>query len=259
MKRILPIFFLLTTFYLLLNTFVHADFDQSYQDYLYQSDQYRLTLTNFLTAKNRYLTYQTLTSQTEALTATKSFLEARDQILMTYLQMFLEKNPPESFKKLLGDEISFFSNHKSLIPAVGSLNDSVRVSASFDEHFPLTLVLARQTEANIIMEKVRNLDSRLSTVENGFETKINFVKGQGKDVATLERWILETKNKQLLARDKLEQAQALTNKLKATKTSAKISEDYGNIQVLVFESNQYLKEAAAYLKEIKEELKYGNY
>ncbi len=101
MKRFLSIVFLISIIYSLSSVIVRADFDQAYQDYLYQSDQYRLNLTNFLTAKNRYLTYQTLTSETEALTATKSFLEARDQVLMTYLQMLIEKNPSENLKKFL--------------------------------------------------------------------------------------------------------------------------------------------------------------
>ncbi len=258
MRRFLPLL-LFAICYLLFALPVAADFDRAYQDYLYQSDQYRLNLTNFLTAKNRYLTYQTLTSQTEALQATKSFLESRDQVLITYLQMLIEKNPPENFKKLLNEEIGFLSDQKDLVPAVGSLSDTVRVSATFEEHYPITLVLSRQTVANVILDKVRALDGRLATMETGFETKINAVKSQGKDVTTLERWLLETKNKQLLAREKISSAQTFTDKLSPSKSSTQISKDYGDIQVLIFEANQYLKEASAYLKEIKEELKYGNY
>lgn len=259
MKKFLPIFLILVICYMLGVTYIRADFDRAYQDYLYQYDQYRKNLTIFLSAKNRYLTYGTLTSQTEALIATKSFLEARDVVSTTYLQMLLEKNPDESYKKLIGDELTFFTNHKALIPAVGSLNDGVDVSEKFDEHFPLTKVIARQTIANIILGKIQNLDNRLANLTTGSEEKINSLKNQGKDVTTLERWLLETKNKRLLSQQKFNEAQNQAAKLKPTKYSIESSENFDKVQILIFESNQYLKEATAYLKEIKEELKYGNY
>lgn len=259
MKLFLPLFFILATCYLIFNTFVFADFDRAYQDYLYQSDQYRKSLTDFLTAKNRYLTYGTLTSKTEALTSTKTFLDARDQVLLTYMQMLVERNPQDNLKNLLSDEIHFYSDHKNLIPAVGSLNDCVKVSEKFEEHYPSTEVITRQTVAGLLLAKVQVFDDRLASLSAGFEEKTNLVKGQGKDVTTLERWLLETRNKQLLAQNKLNEAQNLSDKLKPTRSPAQSSENFGQIQVLIFEANQYLKEGAAYLKEIKEELKYGNY
>lgn len=258
MKRLLPVLFLVSSFCFLLSASVFADFEQAYQDYLYQYDQYRTSLTNFLMAKNRYLTYKTLVSQSEALTATKNLLETRDMVISTYLKMLIEKNPQESFNKLLGDDISFFSDHETKIPEVGSLEDAVGISKLVEEHYPRTEVLARQVIASLLLSKVRAFEERLSTLETGFEEKINFLKTQGKDVATLERWLLATYNKRLLARDKLDEAFYLANKL-TPKKSTQISEEFGKIQVTIFEANQYLKEAAAYLKEIKEELKYGNY
>ncbi|TSC53536.1 MAG: Uncharacterized protein LiPW16_363 [Microgenomates group bacterium LiPW_16] len=259
MRKILPlIFFLFLPLLFITSLPIFADFEQAYQDYLYQYDNYRTSFTNFLTAKNRYLTYKTLVSETQALSATKIFLEARDQVSTTYLQMLLERNPQESFRKLLEEEISFFSDHKAKIPAVGSLEDVIHLSEIVEEHFARTEVLTRQVVANFLLTKVKTLEERLASLEAGFEEKVNLVKGQGKDVTTLERWLLSTRNKRLLARDKLEEASYLTNKL-TPKKSTQVSEEFGKIQVLIFEANQYLKEGAAYLREIKEELKYGNY
>ena len=90
MKKLLSILFLLSTCYLLLSTYSHAGFDRSYQDYLSQYNQYRLALSNYQTARNRYLTYQTLTSLSEALDNTKVFLENRDQTMILYLKLLLE-------------------------------------------------------------------------------------------------------------------------------------------------------------------------
>jgi hypothetical protein len=258
MKRLLPIVFILYTLYFILYTPVFADFERAYQDYLYQYDQYRTSLTNFLTAKSRFLTYKTLISQTEALSATKTFLEARDQVLTTYFKMLLERNPQENYRRLLEEETVFLSDHKNKISAVGSLEDAVDISKIVEEHFPRTEVLVRQVIASLLLNKEKNLINRLMSLETSFNEKVSFLKQQGKDVTTLERWLLSTRNKRLLAQTKIDEAQELTNKL-TPKESTALSEDFGKIQVKIFEANQYLKEAAAYLREIKEELKYGNY
>lgn len=258
MKKILP----LILFFSLLITHnsrpILADFNSAYQDYLYQYDQYRTSLTNYLIAKNRYLTYKTLVSQTEALSATKTFLEARDQTITAYLGMLLERNPENAFRKLLEEEIAFFSEHKNKIAAVGTLSDAVSISKIVEEHFPNTSVLARQVVASLLLSKVQAFENRLANLEAGFNQKVNLSKEQGRDVTTVERWLLSTRNKRLLAHDKLDEASNLASKL-TPKKSTQVSEEFGKIQVLIFEANQYLKEAAAYLREIKEELKYGNY
>lgn len=259
MKKVLPIFILLIFFFVLFAPSVVADFDQAYQIYISQYDQYRTSLTNFLTTKNRYLTYKTLTAQTEALTATKVFLEDRDQTLINFMIMLLEKNPSESFKKLISDEIVFFSDHKKLVPAVASLEDSVQIGDTFTNRFPTTEVLLRQTIANVLLSKVKSFDEQIASLIARFEEKINLLKNQGKDVSTLERWLLETKNKQLLAHEKLGTAQLTADQFQTNNNPTKIAEDFRKVQVLIFEANQYLKESTAYLKEIKEELKYGNY
>lgn len=260
MRKVLPVFVLVfLLFFPFVTSSVFADFDKTYQTYISQYDEYRVSLTNFLTSKNRYLTYKTLTAQTEALTATKVFLEDRDQTLINFMTMILEKNPSESFKKLISDEIVFFSDHKKLVTAVASLEDSVQVSETFTNRFPTTEVLLRQTIANILLSKVKSFDEQIVDLMARFEEKINFLKSQGKDVSTLERWLLETKNKQLLAHEKLTTAQLMADQFQTNNNPAKISEDFRKVQVLIFEANQYLKESTAYLREIKEELKYGNY
>lgn len=257
MKKFLPILFIIVTCYMLHVTYIFADFNQAYQDFLYQGNQYRTGLTNYLTAKNRYLTYKTLISQTEALDAAKNFLQARDELITTYLKMLIEKNPGETLTKLLEGEINFYLDHKSKVPSVGSLDDAVSLSQRVSDQFPQTEVLVRKAIADVLLAKLRALEKRQAEIESGLETKINQIKNKG-DTATLERWLLATKNKRLLAGQKLNEASGLSDKLKPRST-ALLSEDFGQIQIKIFETNQYLKEGAAYLNEITQELKYGNY
>lgn len=265
MKRVLSFFVFLSTclpvgmaFYFLLSTYSYADFNRAYQDYLFQYDKYRISLSTFLTAKNRYLTYQTLVSQNEALDPTKEFLDARDKVLSSYLQILLEKNPPENLAKLLNEEINFYSAHKNKIPAASSLEETVNLSSDFEAHFALTEVLSSQVIGNFLLIKVQLLENRFAALENGFEEKIKESQEKGKDVATLMSWLTQTKTKHQLAIDKLEEANRLLLEL-TQKSSRQAQQDFGKSRTSLLEANQSLKEAAAYLREIKEELKYGNY
>ncbi len=260
MRKFLPIFLLIVScFFLFKATDVFADFERAYNDYLFQYDVYRKALTDYLTAKNKYLTYGTLVSQTEALSTAKTFLESRDQVITVYLLMLLERNPEESLQKIISDEITFYSDHKNLIPAVGSLDDSAGASKTFEDHFPQTSIVVKKTIANLLIGKLLDFDGRLASSSAGFEQEINSIKTKGKDVSTLERWLLETRNKRMLADEKITTAQALTNKLQPRQSAQESAKDYSNIQTNILEANQYLKEGTSYLKEIKEEIKYGNY
>lgn len=258
MKRFLPSLFILATGYQLLTAYVLADFDQSYQEFLYQYDKYRTSFVNFQTAKNRYLAYKTLVSQTEALSSTKVFLDERDQVIIAYLHMLLEKNPPEDLNLRLQEEIVFYSDHKDKLFSIGSLEEAVIVSGGVKDRYPRTEVLARQIVIKILLSKVQAFENNLEKLEAGFEEKITSLKLQDKDVTTLERWLVETEKKRLLAHKKLDEAQGMTNKL-TPMSSKKTSDDFKKIHALIFEANQYLKEGVAFLEEIKEELKYGNY
>ncbi|MFH0863825.1 MAG: hypothetical protein V1858_01905 [Candidatus Gottesmanbacteria bacterium] len=258
MKKILPTIVFLWLLSFLFSYSVSADFERSYQYYIDQYNQYRNDLTKFLTAKNRYLTYDTLTSQTEALTATKNFIISRDQTIILYLLMLLEKDIANNNRKLIESDILFYTDHKNLVPATASLDDSFKIADDFTNHYPQTYIIAKKTIANLLISKIRGFDDKLSNINNEIDLNINLIKDEGKDVSTIERWLLETKNKQILSQEKINQAEVLSNGFKSQSSNLN-SEDLNNVLMLIQEANQYLKEAVNYQKEIVDELKYGNY
>lgn len=258
MKRILSVLFLLTTFYLLLATYSRADFDSAYQTYLSKYDQYRLALSDYQTARNRYLTYQTLSSQSEALDKTKTFLQNRNQTMILYLKLLLEKHPEENYRKLLNEDLIFYQDHLNTIDAVGNLEDAVSISNKAKEHFFRTEVISRQTIVNILLNKLKNIEINQNKIKLGFEEKINFLRNNGKDVTTLERWFLSFNGKQQFVSQKMQEAQALAGKL-APASSNQLTRDFSKIQTAIYDANQYLKEGTSFLVEINKEIKYGNY
>jgi hypothetical protein len=259
MKRFLPLVIgVFILIFLIHFCPVRADFNQAYQDYVNQYDRYRKDLTAFLTAKNRYFTYKTLVSQNEALSATKTFLEARDETLVVYLKMLLERNPQTDLKPIVDDEITFYENHKGRISAIATLKDADQISQKVDEHLPATEITSKKFVAKVIIDKVRTLENRVTVAQNSYEEEINQIRVQGGNVTTAERWLLEARQKSQLCEEKLDGAGALTEKLQPSGV-AYLGKSYGDIQQEISEANQYLKEAVSFLKEIKEELKYGNF
>lgn len=257
MKRLLLI--LLSTFYLLLATSnVHADFTSAYNDYVSQYNSYRLSLNDFQQNKNKYLTYKTLTSQTDALSATKTFLLDRDFTLIAYLKLLQYPNPNTALLNLINDELTFYQNRHDLITAVGNLNDAADISQQAASHYPITEAIARKTIGTILLDKLQIFYTRQGKIESDFNQRIGFLKSEGKNVTNLERWAVSLANKRLLALEKLSETQTLINRI-APKTSDELLRDFNKIQLLLNDANQYLKEGNSYLLEIKEELKYGNY
>ncbi len=250
MKRLLLFIALTTSYYLLTTNPVLADFNQAYSDYITQYNIYRSSLSEHQSNRNKYLTYQTLTSQTDALASAKIFLQNRDRTLISYFKLLLERNDNENLKKLINDEVNFYQDHQTSIEAVGNLNDAVEISGKAKTHYPLTESIARKTIANILIGKLRNFYERQGNLEDNFKQQISNT--------NLERWIVSLDSKRVLALQKLTEAQTLTDQLEP-KSSDELSRDFGKITLLLNDANQYLKEGNSYLVEIKDELKYGNY
>ena len=81
---------------LLLGIFVftnvaYADYSGTYQSYINLYDTYRQAERSYVTSKNKYLTYQTLTAEQEALDNGKNFLKLRDQLVILYLKLLYDR------------------------------------------------------------------------------------------------------------------------------------------------------------------------
>lgn len=237
----------------------HADFDTEYQGYLKTYDNYRNHLTSYITTRNQYLTYGTLTAKNEALTAVRDFLIARSDVLLSYISLLRYKYTNDAlYLPLLDAEQNFLVAHKTKIPAVGSLDDAVDISQEVEKrHLPFQIT-SRKIVGTILLLKVESYKDELTALENEADVLIQTLKSEGKDVAVAERWLLESKNKKTLAEQKLVQVRTQIDKLRSSRLEDLVL-NYNNIQFSTSDANLYLKEAAGYLFELKESIKYGNY
>jgi len=235
-----------------------ATFDEAYQGYLSIYENYKTAYQAYTTTRNQYLTYQTLTSQNEALIAVRDFLIKRDAVFSSYLGLLSKKNTDPVLGSLLTTEMNFLVSHSASVSALGSLEDAVTSSQQVENKNTNWLILSKKIVANTLMSKINSIKLSVSQSTNEANTLIVTLKNNGKDVSVLERWLLESKNKQALAQQKLAQSAVLISNISGTNEND-IGKKYDEITTIILEANQYLKEALGFLKEMSETIKYGEY
>lgn len=251
MKKIFIIF-------LLLASPAYADYQQSLKDYSYQFEQYRLAHQAYSVSKNKYLSYKTPVALAEALENGKKVILLRDMVLITYFQALKEKlNSSKDISSenlvTVGSQIdntlSFLSSHKDKAQGTISLNDLTTVSKELE---------TKQNEYHGLSKVVLGtiLSTRLESLKNNIDKNqdfLNYTVSQNKAVldnsVNMERWLIEAKNKIVLAGQKIDEAR---NEFQSTDTSSEysISEKFNKGQLSLMAGNQYLKEALNFQKEV---------
>ena len=247
---------------------VFATSAQARQDYLFQFDVYRQKYTDFQVAKNEYEKFKTLTSQTTALEKTKSMLGQRDQLLHGYLLLLLEKLNEESglnpstkqlYRSLIASELTFLEGHAQLIPSIGSLEDSVRVSQELESHYRVLQTSIRQILIGLSMGQLAILgqmyDAATRDAQNLIVSSAGYFTPAKQEV--VNRWVLQITNKRSLYQQKYD-AISSANALLQSNDIDDLDRQYAEITKTIAEARQYLLEGASFLTELKNALKFVN-
>lgn len=270
MKHFLSIFCLLILFSIatLLNSYIAIsaqtfDFNRAYQDYLYNLNLYRTSHLAYLSARNEYLTYKTLTAETRALETTREMLKNRAEVLKTYLTALRMKlaettgitNYQQNMQYLkLDNEVTWLSSHKESLSSPGSIADLLKVSSQLEEKYPGIELLSYQTLGTILAGKENSLREKVEAQAKKTEEKIAQMKKEGEDVAKLERWLLEARKKITRSEEKQTEGENILKTIKSTEKEKK--REFNKAQLALGEANQYLKEAISFLSETIRETKY---
>lgn len=240
------------------------DFERAYDDYLHNFNLYRNAYLEYVSAKSEFLTYKSLEAQTKALEKTRSMLEARSQVLITYLTA-LRMRLAETTKVIdyeqnmryiqLDNQVSFLKSNKEQFSSPGSIEDLLAVSREVEGKYPAIELLAYQTIETIVFDAENNLQDRVRKQAEKAEEKVNQMRTEGEETATLERWLIEVREKINLSSQKQKEARSIISQMRAENSGKK--ESWIAAQRKYEESNQYLKEAISYLKEVVKKIKYG--
>ena len=263
MRKILPA--LLLSFFVFSTPILGQEFNfqKAYEDYLFNYNQYRQSYSDFVAAKEAYLTYQTLTSKNTALEKTQKMLKNEDEVIRTYLTALRMKiaetagitNDEQSILYLkLDNEVSWYGKHKDSLSSAATLEDLVSSSKKMSDQYKNTEVLTYQTLGTILSGKENDFRNQINTKIQDLKGKIGEIRQKGdKDTSLSERWLLEAENRLTRSQEKQFAAQQILAKIKSTNTDK--NQSYNKAQFSLEESHQYLKEANSYLREVLREIK----
>ncbi len=239
------------------------DADRAFQDYLYNTNLYRQSHSEYIIARESYLKYQTLTSKNTALEKTRLMLKNQDEVTRTYLTALRLKlaevsgitNYGQNVLYLrLDDEIPWFQKHQQSLNSAGTIEDLVSLSEDGRNQYQKTEILAYQTLGAILTSKQNVLYEEITQKIKDLKEKIGEIRTKGdKNTSLAERWLLEAENRLTRSQEKQFSAQQLLAQMKTNDFNK--NESYNKAQFTIEESHQYLKEANSYLKEVVRELK----
>jgi len=264
MKK-LPAFFIIILFFFI-SSFSYAqefNFKKAYEDYLFNFNKYRKSHSEYITAKEAYSSYKTLTSKNTAKEKTSKLILNEDEVIRTYLTALrlklAETTGVSSYEQnviylKLDKEISLYLKHQDRVSIAGDLEDLVKLAQENKENYKTTETLSYQTLGSIFASKEINLRNKLNNQITLLKEKIGEIRQKGdKQTTKIERWLLEAENRLLKSQEKEFEAQQKLAQLKSTNRYK--NKDYNEAQYLFEQSHQYLKEASKQLQEIIRETK----
>lgn len=243
-----------------------TDFDRAFKDYSQKLENYNNKHAAYVLARSNYLKFDTLQSKTDAQNATMALLEARDDVLLSYLASLKLKLDEESqddsriadLRLKIDEEVSWLNDHKSKLSSAGTLEDLVSDSDEEKARYQLTTQsLFYEILTNITYGKVISFRNRESDLLSVLKDRFNQIKEEQKFGTTklqlIDRWLFESEGRLTRANDKLEEAdQAISTALEKKNNFSGVYE--GAAQILG-QSQQYLKEGSSFMKEVIREIK----
>ena len=242
-----------------------TEFSKKYNEYKLSFEVYNSSHAEYILARENYLKFRTLTSQTNAQTATKKMLRDRDEVLIDYYEALRERinetkgisdDRKNELMQRLTDEKNWLSEHQTRVSQAGTLSELEDISdEARDRYVELEGFLYRSLY-NISEGKINDFRSRLIVIFEDVKSKVEQIKGERREeyvfsdqkIETMERWISETEAR--IARSEEEQVEAVTSSERITNSGT----FRGSIKELE-DVRKLLQDASIFVKEIIREIK----
>lgn len=244
-----------------------TEFDRGYRQYSQKLEDYNEKHDAYVLARSNYLKFNTLQSKSDAQAATLALLQARDEVLLSYLNSLklkltevsgAENTRTGDLYVKIDEEISWLNDHKNKLGSAGTLEDLVSDSNNEKLRYQLTTQsLFYETLSNISYEKVTSFRDREASLLSSLKDRFNQIKGEGKFGTTklqlIDRWLFESDGRFQRANEKqLEADKIITTTIEK---KGNFASAYEGIILTLGQAQQYLKEASSFMKEVIREIK----
>ncbi len=247
---------------------VLATSQQAYSDYLNQFDTYRQSYSSFQLARDSYLKYQNLTSQTAAMTATQTMMTQRDLLLRSYLSFLNEKLNEDQgldtgtkgqYQANLQKEIAFLDTQNQNIAGITSLDDATRSSSILENHYVALQITISQTIIGVTIGKLEALahtfDQNLQTAQGIISSNAALLPPE--KTATINQWLIQIQNTRSLYQQKIDAAATASATGLAPVTSIyELDQKTADINKQCTDAQQLLTQLIGFLGELVTALQY---
>jgi len=245
-----------------------ASSQQAYQDYLYQFDRYRQTYSDFQRARNTYLKYHSLTTQTQAVTATQTMMTQRNLLLRGYLLFLNEKlnedqglneTAKQQYQGNLQKELAFLETQNQQIAGLTSIDEATSTSKLLETHYVPLQITIRQTIIGITLGKLsalaRTFDQNLQTAQMLVSENSGVLAPE--KVSIINRWLTQIQNTRGLYQQQIDEIAAFaTTKFATITTLSEVDQKFTDINKKFTGAKQLLAQATSYLGEVVRALQY---
>ncbi|HUW21791.1 MAG TPA: hypothetical protein VMW41_03905 [Candidatus Bathyarchaeia archaeon] len=242
------------------------DFEKAYRDYVQVYNSYVQAHKEYLLAKNQYEAYKTLTAKTIALEQTIRMLQSRDEVIAAFLITLRAKLAEETniassklnvLYLLLDEEITWYRQHRETLTSAGTIPDLIKISNLAQSRYNRTESYIYQSLLEMFLYKEDIFQDLVARQIEVIDDKIIEIRNRAdKDTSTIERWLLEAKNRKSRSEEKFSELKSytITEKLKSSEKNHSFN---GSVYVIE-QGHQYLKETLGALIEIVKEIKRGD-
>ncbi len=263
MRKLLSAVLLLLVMLLVSKVPVYASSAQAYQDFQYQFDLYRTSLSNYVTARNQYKQFNTLESSQDTLDKVKVYIAQRNQVAKAYFLFLNEKISEDPglistdlnlYRGLITNQVGFLDQNTAA--PIGSLDDATKTSTAFIKNYLPMQMGYRQIivglELGYLSFFATKFDAAAATAQNLITASHGYASPEKQ--ATLDRWLIALSNKHSLYQ---EQDKAIRKAMTSIKGDIQEQDrQLASVQKLIVSARQNLVEGTSYLGEVETALQY---
>lgn len=247
-------------------TYLFAASQEVYQNYTQQFDQYRNKYNDFLVARNEYLKFQSLNSETTALQKTKDMMSQRALLLKTYFLLLSEKiaespnitsQERDFYTSSIKNGNDFLDTHIEFIHSVQSIKDAIQASERLESQHIVLQTVMRQA---VLTLNIARLRQSVNTYNDRMaEAKILIEQAKQElpieQHLILDRWFAQIGNKRTLYQQKESLIIQNITDMKG-KNIDNLNDLYAQTLTAISEAQQELKEGTSFMNELANTMKY---
>ncbi|HEX6976783.1 MAG TPA: hypothetical protein VF185_00285 [Patescibacteria group bacterium] len=242
------------------------DYNRAYADYVYNTDLYNTAYSDYQVARSAYLSSKTLAAQTNAQSATLKMLQARDEMVKTYLTALrmriketqgLVDNDKNVIFSQIDTDVAWWIAHKTKLTSAATLDDLVADSNEAYDHYPSTLIVIYNGLFDVFTGRIDDNRNNMQRIVESIKVEVAQIKANGdKNTSQIERTLIDVDNDVQRSQTKESEAKNIITGMTLEQNASESNDQkFENAKTKLKESLAYLNDAEKLIIQIMTQIK----